>query len=43
MNYVFVYGTLMEGYGNNRLLKNGNAELVGKLLLKPHLLCLLQV
>ena len=30
MNYVFVYGTLMEGYGNNRLLKNGNAELIGK-------------
>jgi len=28
MNYVFVYGTLMEGYSNNRLLQNGNARLI---------------
>lgn len=24
--YVFVYGTLMSGFGNNRLLKNSNLE-----------------
>ena len=35
MHYVFVYGTLMEGYGNNRLLKSGNAELVGKAITQP--------
>jgi len=26
-NLVFVYGTLMSGFGNNALLRNGNAEL----------------
>ena len=27
-NLVFVYGTLMSGFGNNALLRNGNATLV---------------
>jgi gamma-glutamylaminecyclotransferase len=35
MNFVFVYGTLMDGYGNNRLLQNGNAKLVGKAITQP--------
>ena len=27
---VFVYGTLMSGYWNNRILEQGGAELIGK-------------
>lgn len=29
-NLVFVYGTLMSGYGNNRLLRNHEATFVGE-------------
>lgn len=28
--YVFVYGTLLKGFGNHRILRDGDAEFLGK-------------
>lgn len=35
---VFVYGTLKEGYGNNRILQDGNAVKIGQDFVKGYVL-----